>query len=338
MRRGEIFPPCHSAARPLNRSIAHDTPRRPAWRRRLADTEHSVRHGGAGWLDRQPDLALIAQSQLFFVGGAPRSGTTWLQQMLDSHPEVSCGGEGLFYLHLAQPLDRLVQDRAAAIQAKNERIFGHTGGYALPTAEDADLMLGTGILAAMQRQAGGRRCRAYGEKTPENVFAFERLRRIFPRARLLAIVRDPRDVLASSWHFFQKAPPGMDEAEAKRRFVEASLPSMARGIEVALRHMDADPRACTVVSYERLLADPAAELARLFAFIGVPNGQALVAACVERTRFDRLSRGRAAGEVRNGDFHRAGTAGTWRDTFGPDVDALVQDRLDRAFARLGWAR
>ena len=280
----------------------------------------------------------MAHAQLFFIGGAPRSGTTWLQQMLDSPPDVCGGGAGRVPQHLAEPIDRMMVERTGAIRGKNERIFGHTGGYALPTAEDADLLLGTGILAAMQRQAGGARCRAYGEKTPENVFLFARLRRIFPRAKLIGIVRDPRDVLASSWHFFQKTPPGVEEAAAKRRFVEASMPSMAKGLEVLLGHAEADGRACTVVAYERLLAAPAEELARLFAFIGVPNPPTLVAACVEQTRFARQSGGREQGEARPGAFHRAGTAGTWRDTFGPEVDALVQDRLGWAFPAFGWTR
>ena len=28
--------------------------------------------------------------------GAPKSGTTWLQRLLDAHPEVCCSGEGHF--------------------------------------------------------------------------------------------------------------------------------------------------------------------------------------------------------------------------------------------------
>ncbi len=311
------------------------------WRHKLAEPEQTDTQDGrppASWEQLQAGLAHVARAQLFFVGGAPRSGTTWLQEMLDSHPVVSCGGEGLFYHHLAKPLDEMMARRAAAIEGKNRRIFGHNGGYSLPISADADLLLGTAILAAMHRQAAGKRYLALGEKTPENVFAFKRLRTIFPHAKLIGIVRDPRDVLASSWHFFQSVPPGTEEAAAKYRFVQASLPSMARGIKTLLDQADADPSACKVVRYEQLLAAPAAELARLFAFLGIPDHPALVADCVERTRFARASGGRAAGEVRDGAFHRAGVAGGWRGTFGPEVDALVQEHLGWAFPILGWQR
>jgi hypothetical protein len=53
------------------------------------------------WAAQQQELLRLAGCQLFFAGGAPRSGTTWLQLLLDSHPEVCCRGEGLFQKHLA---------------------------------------------------------------------------------------------------------------------------------------------------------------------------------------------------------------------------------------------
>jgi len=34
---------------------------------------------------------------IFFVLGVGKSGTTWLQRMLDQHPEILCKGEGWFF-------------------------------------------------------------------------------------------------------------------------------------------------------------------------------------------------------------------------------------------------
>ena len=56
------------------------------------------------WIEGQRNIEALAERQLFFIGGAPRSGTTWLQLLLDCHPEVSCRGEGLFWKELAEPL------------------------------------------------------------------------------------------------------------------------------------------------------------------------------------------------------------------------------------------
>jgi hypothetical protein len=110
------------------------------------------------WVARQQEILRLAGCQLFFVGGAPRSGTTWLQLLLDSHPEVCCRGEGLFRKHLADPLDSLVARRREALAAKNAVLFANDDGYPLPDADDADALLGTAVLLALH--AGGADCTA----------------------------------------------------------------------------------------------------------------------------------------------------------------------------------
>ncbi len=38
----------------------------------------------------------LATRQIFFVVGCQKSGTTWVQHLLDGHPNVACHGEGHF--------------------------------------------------------------------------------------------------------------------------------------------------------------------------------------------------------------------------------------------------
>src|SRR4051794_30155810 len=101
------------------------------------------------WIERQAQLAALAERQVFFVCGAPRSGTTWVQHMLDSHPDVSCRGEGHFLHFLAEPMGALMQRRRADLEAKNARLFKETGGYPLPAAGDMEFLVGSGILLAL---------------------------------------------------------------------------------------------------------------------------------------------------------------------------------------------
>ncbi len=126
----------------------------------------------ATWADRQRQLVELSRRQLFLVGGAPRSGTTWLQHVLDSHPQISCRGEGLFDQHLAAPIAGLMSDRRRALDAKNERLFRHSGGYSLPPAGDEECLLATAVLLALERQSADKSCIAVGDKTPDNVFFF----------------------------------------------------------------------------------------------------------------------------------------------------------------------
>jgi hypothetical protein len=287
------------------------------------------------WLAQQDRLVHLARCQLFFIGGTPRSGTTWLQSLFDSHPEVSCHGEGLFQKHLAEPLEALVAARRQALDAKNRTVFRHSGGYALPEPDDTEHLLGTAVLLALARQSAGKRCRAIGEKTPENVFFFGRLRRLFPSAKFIGIARDPRDVLASAWHFFHKPAAGEDEVAAKIAFIQAAVPSLNQGGRAMLALAERDKHDCRVVTYEALHAAPAPVAARLFRFLGVSHDDAVVAECVARTSFAAMSGGRAAGSAQNGSFFRKGVVADWRSTFTPEMGEMML-REGWMFGAFGW--
>ncbi len=274
--------------------------------------------------------------QLFFVGGAPRSGTTWLQQILDAHPDVSCMGEGLFERHLAGPIDQLVADWSEGLKAKNTRLFQHTGGYPIPEASAADDLLRAAILQALARQTGGVARRAVGEKTPENVFFFPRLLRLFAEARFIAIARDPRDVLTSAWHFFHKSNAGEDQEAAKLAFVRAALPSINHGARTMLGFAAEHPGQTLLITYEALLADTPGCVARLYAFLGVPVGPWVVEDALSRTSFAAMTQGRPRGAGQDGSFFRKGVAGDWRSTFSEEVGALIVAETGWMFPRFGF--
>lgn len=289
------------------------------------------------WGASYAELASVAERQLFFIGGAPRSGTTWLQQMLDSHPDVSCRGEGLFNTTLAAPLAALMAERARVLENKNTTLFRHSGGYPLPSPGDQDVLLGTAILLALARQGAGRdNCRAVGEKNPENVFFFPRLRQLFPGAKFIGIARDPRDVLTSAWHFFHKPAAGQDEAAAKMAFVRGALPSMADGARSMLALAERHPGDCAIITYEALLREPLPILSRLFRLLGVSDETAVVQRCIARTSFAAMTGGRASGREQSGAFLRKGVAGDWRSTLTAEMAAAVVAELGWMFEPFGW--
>jgi len=287
------------------------------------------------WVEHQDRLRRLAGCQLFFVGGPPRSGTTWLQYLLDSHPEISCRGEGLFMKHLAEPLDTLITTRRQALEAKNASVFRHADGYKLPDAADGDALLGTAVLAALERQCAGKACRAVGEKTPENVFFFTRMKRLFPGAKFIGMVRDPRDVLSSAWHFFPRPPPP-NETAAKTAFIASALDSLDNGARTMLGLAKQFPSDCLTVTYERMRAATPPVAAELFRFLGVADSDDIVANCVARTSFTALSGGRAPGETQDGSFFRKGVVGDWRSTFTPEMNALMLRRLGWMYPSFGW--
>jgi hypothetical protein len=289
-----------------------------------------------GWAARQEELADLAARQLFFVGGAPRSGTTWLQQILDTHPQISCRGEGLFSKTLAEPLDAMATARRQRLEEKNTGIFGHSGGYPLPSNDDTDFLLGTAILLALHQQGAGPACRAIGEKTPENVFFFPRLKRVFPGAKFIGIARDPRDLLTSAWHFFHRQKAGENEVEAKTAFIRAAMPSLAQGARAMIALTEGQRADCMTITYEALQAAPASQVARLFRFLGVADHQGVVADCIARTNFAAMTGGRAAGVEQSNSFFRKGVVGDWRSTLSPAMNEMVLHELGWMFPHFGW--
>jgi hypothetical protein len=288
------------------------------------------------WTERQDKLRRLAGLQLFFVGGAPRSGTTWLQYLLDSHPEVSCRGEALFGKQLAAPLEALMAQRRQALAAKNKAVFRDLGGYPLPAEENAGFLLGTAVLLELEQQSEGKPCRAVGEKTPENVFLFAGLHRLFPDAKLIAIARDPRDVLASAWHYFRKPVAEKADTAAKMAFIGSALPSLDNGARTMLALRKDFPSHCAIVTYERLHAATAPVAAGLFRFLGVSDAEDVVADCVARTSFAAMSGGRAPGQTQEGTFFRSGIVGGWRSTFDEQMNALMLRELGWMYPHFGW--
>jgi hypothetical protein len=288
------------------------------------------------WIEQQEEIAALARKQLFFIGGAPRSGTTWVQQILDLHPEVSCRGEGLFQKQLAEPLEAMMKARTEVLTAKNEGLFGHTGGFPLPAHDGVEFLLGSAILLALRQTSGNKMCRAIGEKTPENVFFFPRLKQIFPKAKCIAIARDPRDVLTSAWHFFHKPAADEDETAAKFAFIQLALPSLDQGaratIDLATRH----PADFMTITYENLRRTPELIVSNMFRFLSVSDASDIVADCVARTSFAALTGGRQAGTEQRGTFFRKGIAGDWASTLTPDMNELVLRELGWMFPHFGW--
>jgi hypothetical protein len=87
---------------------------------------------------RHSAISALRKKQLFFVGGTIKSGTTWLQLLLDAHPQVSCNGEGNFTESgLAPTLWSALLKHNELIAEKKQSIFGELPGY--PQLDDDDI-------------------------------------------------------------------------------------------------------------------------------------------------------------------------------------------------------
>jgi hypothetical protein len=100
---------------------------------------------------------------------------------------------------------------------------------------------------------------------------------------------------------------------------------------LALR--DQFPADTTIVTYEAMLADPAAVAAQLFRFLDVSDSPEIVGNCVARTSFAALAVAQSAAPR---PFFRKGVAGDWRNHLSPEVNGLVLRELGWMFPLFGW--
>jgi hypothetical protein len=164
------------------------------------------------------------------------------------------------------------------------------------------------------------------EKSPRNVHNIDKIRTIFPKARMIVIYRDGRDVVTSDRFFLsQHTHEGFsfeDAVRGWRRDMEAHLGS-------AERH---PLFAC---AYERLLSEGPAVTRELFDFLGLRHDDRLVTDLLDRSSF-RFHAGRERGEENRNRFYRKGVAGDWKNHFGDEEKRIFKDIAGDMLIRLGY--
>src|SRR5271165_1152668 len=88
----------------------------------------------------------VLKKQIFFIGGPFKSGTTWLQLMLNAHPQIACRGEGHFTNRMMPAFNDAYGQYANLIQRKNQAIFSELDGYPSPTPDHLLYIWSTAVL------------------------------------------------------------------------------------------------------------------------------------------------------------------------------------------------
>ncbi|MGD9507178.1 MAG: sulfotransferase [Geminicoccaceae bacterium] len=211
----------------------------------------------------------------FFILGAPRSGTSLLSRMLDSHPAVAVPDETKIFETFA-PLLPLYGDlrQPGRLRRLVDDILGWRWIRRLPHVPAADAVLARvarpdlgGVFAALLdcwTEAHGKK--RWGEKTPNNVYFWPEIEAAFPDAAAVHILRDGRDVAISQI----KAPFGPKSmATAAERWM--SFVGAARAIGERI-----GPERFVEIRYEDLLAAPEATITGILRLIGEPFDPAVL--------------------------------------------------------------
>ena len=207
-----------------------------------------------------------------FIVGVARSGTTLLASMLSTHTHLDCGPESRFfarYRHLSAAEKRRTVDPAlwpgpavdfiASLRNQDHAIvelFGlaHQDVTAWLASRPPSVATMLESLTVLHAEAAGKR--RWVEKTPRHLLMIDTIRRLWPEAFIVRIVRDPRDVALSL--------AGMPFAKES---VLGNLVRVDHDDRASRQRIESDPRAMTL-RYEDLVTEPERELRRVCAFIG----------------------------------------------------------------------
>jgi len=235
--------------------------------------------------------------QPVFVYGALRSGTTLLRLMLLSHSKLQSPGEADFLFDYIEPAPDggWRYDRAALAR---DRIF-RAKDLTLPEGVDG-AALAKELIVQMSAKEPGRLCLSLHRAAPKMVA-------LFPEARIVHLLRDPRDVARSSI--------GMGWA-GNSYFGAGHWIGTERDWDAA----GIDEGRVLTVRYETLMANLEAELARICGFLGLEFDPAML------RYYENSTYGPPD----------PGIAQKWKLKAGPREIALIEGRAGPLLAARGY--
>ncbi|HEX8452039.1 MAG TPA: sulfotransferase [Longimicrobium sp.] len=199
------------------------------------------------------------------VVGAPRSGTTLLRLMLDSHPDLAIPPETGF-LSIARKFrgsgdglrERFFREITAfPPQAPNWADFGIPADDFRDALQRIEPFTASAGFRAFYRLYAARHGKPrWGDKTPIYCLEIDLIRRVLPEARFVHLIRDGRDVALSLRE--QWFAPGRDMATLARYWARCVAGARKSG----LGRPD-----YLEVCYEELVRDPGPVLARVCRFL-----------------------------------------------------------------------
>jgi hypothetical protein len=320
------------------------------------------------------------ESKLAWIWGSPRSGSTWLLEMLchpfqmDPHSDVGfkwrAGWEGTasalpvnefqIAAHLAPGIygdstggGTVEDDDGVMLPRTLNRVTDYFASYAFSAAyadvwrPEARRMTLVRLYAVVER-ARAARLRLEPDppllviKEVNGSHGADLVMPLFPRSKMIFLVRDGRDVLDSlvdanspgGWLTKRQwGRGGFETAEERLEFVRDNSRNWAARMNACARAYDEhDPALRVRVRYEDLLADTPTCLGELERWLGRPSGPKRMQSIAEQHAFTTVpKRGRGPGKLR-----RAATPGGWRDGLTGEEQEVMQEIMGEMLVELGY--
>ncbi len=218
----------------------------------------------------------VAQSGPIFIGGTSRSGKTWMRFMLSSHPNLAVSRRTNLWTRHAGRYGDLSQDANldrclnALLRSKHVRLLNPD-----PQLLRREFRQGPATYARLfallhEHYAHALDKARWGDQSEGIEACAERIFAAYPNAKLIHMVRDPRDS-------YEAIRTRTAEGAASRRGIGGATAAWRDSVRLAQRNVRQYPEHCLIVQYETLMLRPEETLRDVCAFIGEAFDPAMLA-------------------------------------------------------------
>lgn len=294
-------------------------------KRKLSEREREVEELRAELPVQGEGVGQIKPENMIWIFGTGRSGSTWLRSMmgeLTNHrvwEEPKVGALfGSFY-HNAESgalgsRSFIMGEPGREGWIRSIRNFTLNGArYARPDCGLEDYLV---------------------IKEPNGSEGAPLLSEALPESRMIFLLRDPRDVVASVLDGFREGS-WLAERQQKRSQKMGNLPDTRpenfvrhralmymRHIQGAQEAYDAHHGPKVLVRYEDLVADTLGEMQRIHSSLGVRVDAEELAGAVEKHSWTNIPEDKKG----EGKFYRKGASGGWREDLTPEQAQIVEEK------------
>lgn len=245
--------------------------------------------------------------RILFIAGMPKSGTTWLKNMLSHYPGFQ------------------------------EVMIPEHWIYAMRVGNSHCFDMPPDVFSRIKQQLVLMRLHIYG--SPHNVALLSAA-----GVRHVVLYRDLRDVAVSHYFYVRQYPwhpeyqiyKDLSVQEALVDFAYRLLPDYIHWIRSW--HQNRNPELSLIVRYEEMLTDPVQVLTAIVRHFQLGGSDNDIKQIVATHSFQSLSKGRMRGEEDQHSFLRKGVAGDWQNYFTPALKDVYKQRLDDFLIEFGYER